>query len=114
MKIENLYNIFTGSRVVTTDSRDVPQGSIFFALKGENFNGNAFAKMAIEKGAACVVIDEEAYRNPADERYVLVPDVLKTLQQLANYHRKQFSIPFLAITGSNGKTTTKELTARVL
>src|SRR5205085_362451 len=84
------------------------------ALKGESFNGNAFARQALEKGAAYVIIDEESYSVPGDERYLLVSDSLKALQLLANYHRKQFNIPFIAITGSNGKTTTKELTARVL
>ena len=114
MKIEKLYEIFIQKKIITTDSRNVPQGSIFFALKGENFNGNAFAKTAIEKGASHVVIDEEAHVDPGDERFILVHDVLKALQQLANYHRKQLKIPFIAITGSKGKTTTKELTAKVL
>ncbi len=114
MQLAHLYDLFLQHRVVTTDSRNVPAGSIFFALKGDNFNGNAFAKPSIEKGAAYAVIDEKAYAHPDDGRYILVPDVLKTLQQLANYHRRQLKIPFLGITGSNGKTTTKELTAKVL
>ena len=114
MKIENLYAIFKEQKIVTTDSRNVPGGSVFFALKGDNFNGNAYAQQALEKGAAYAVIDEQAYLPPNDLRYCLVHDVLKALQQLANYHRQQLTIPVIAITGSNGKTTTKELTARVL
>ncbi len=114
MKIANLYNIYLNHRTISTDSRNIPLNSIFFALKGENFNGNPFAKSAVDKGAAFVVIDQEAYMHPGDERFILVHDVLKTLQELANFHRKQLKIPVVAITGSNGKTTTKELTTKVL
>lgn len=105
--MEQLYTIYLSHPSVQTDTRKLKSGDLFFALKGENFNGNQFAKQAIESGAAYAVIDEEQYRE--DDRYILVDDVLTTLQQLALHHRKQFSIPFIAITGSNGKTTTKEL-----
>ncbi|MBD8487996.1 UDP-N-acetylmuramoyl-tripeptide--D-alanyl-D-alanine ligase [Echinicola sp. CAU 1574] len=112
--IESLYSVYQNSTGVSTDTRKIGQGNIFFALKGPNFNANSFAAQALEIGAATVVIDEEAYLVKGDERYILVKDVLTALQQLANYHRKQLDIPFLAITGSNGKTTTKELVNAVL
>src|SRR5690606_8579830 len=96
----------------STDTRKITQGSIFFALKGDNFNGNEFAEKAIESGAKYVVIDEEKHKK--NDQYILVKDVLKTLQNLALFHRKKFDIPFIGITGSNGKTTTKELIAAVL
>ena len=107
-----LYSLFLKQRVITTDSRDCPKGSIFFALKGETFNGNAYAASALEKGCAYAVIDEAEYA--ADDRYIVVPDVLTTLQQLANEHRKALGTPIVGITGTNGKTTTKELVATVL
>ncbi len=110
--IEKLYDIFVRSEGVQTDSRKVRQGEIFFALRGENFDGNSYAASALEKGALAVVVD-----NPAvavDDRYIVVDDVLSVLQQLAHHHRLQFSIPVLAITGTNGKTTTKELTSAVI
>ncbi|MFK7899376.1 MAG: UDP-N-acetylmuramoyl-tripeptide--D-alanyl-D-alanine ligase [Cyclobacteriaceae bacterium] len=110
--MNQLYQHFLDSTGVCTDTRKITKGSLFFALKGGNFNGNKFAKQALDLGAAYVVIDEAEYK--LDNRYFLVDDVLETLQQLANYHRKQFNIPFLAITGSNGKTTTKELIRDVL
>ena len=112
MEISELYNIFREHPVVTTDSRDCPQGSIFVALKGESFDGNRFAAAALEKGCYRAVVDEAEYAT--DERCILVDDSLKTLQQLARHHRRQFSIPVIGITGTNGKTTTKELTAAVL
>ena len=105
--IENLYRIYQKHPVITTDSRNIPPRSIFFALKGENFNGNRFADDALKLGAAYAVVDELTHGK--DDRYLLTDDVLTTLQELANYHRKQLSIPIIAITGSNGKTTTKEL-----
>ena len=108
----DLYKKFLDSRVITTDSRDCPEGSIFFALKGDNFNGNAYAKSALEKGCAYAVIDEAQYAE--DDRYIVVPDVLTTLQQLANEHRRALGTPIVGITGTNGKTTTKELIATVL
>ena len=107
-----LYSLFLKQRAITTDSRDCPKGSIFFALKGDTFNGNAYATSALEKGCAYAVIDEAEYA--ADDRYIVVPDVLTTLQQLANEHRKALGTPIVGITGTNGKTTTKELVATVL
>ncbi len=112
MSIQALYDIYLQHPSVQTDTRKLKAGDIFFALKGGNFNGNQFARQAIDTGAACAVIDEAAYEIPG--KTVLVQDVLTTLQQLARYHREQFSIPVLAITGSNGKTTTKELVHAVL
>jgi UDP-N-acetylmuramoyl-tripeptide--D-alanyl-D-alanine ligase len=112
MKIEDLYNLYKENPSVQTDTRKLKTGDIFFALKGNNFNGNLFAKQAIEHGSAYAVIDEKEFEIPG--KTILVDDVLITLQQLAKYHRQQFTIPFLAITGSNGKTTTKELIHVVL
>jgi UDP-N-acetylmuramoyl-tripeptide--D-alanyl-D-alanine ligase len=112
MNIEALYALYIKHPSVQTDTRKLKSGDIFFALKGPNFNGNAFAKQALDAGAAYVVIDEKEYEVPG--KTILVDDVLQTLQQLAGLHRKQFSIPFIAITGSNGKTTTKELIHAVL
>src|SRR5437773_3654266 len=112
MKTEELYNLYKKNPSVQTDTRKLKPGDIFFALKGNNFNGNGFAKQAIDQGAAYAVIDEKEFEIPG--KTVLVDDVLISLQQLAKYHRQQFTIPFLAITGSNGKTTTKELIHAVL
>src|SRR6187431_199786 len=112
MMIEELYKIYQLYPSVQTDTRKLKAGDIFFALKGPSFNGNSFAKKAVEAGAAFVVIDEREYE--IDGKTLLVPDVLSSLQELALYHRKQFNIPFIAITGSNGKTTTKELIHAVL
>ncbi|HEY9363264.1 MAG TPA: UDP-N-acetylmuramoyl-tripeptide--D-alanyl-D-alanine ligase [Chitinophagaceae bacterium] len=112
MEIQQLYDVFKQYPSVVTDTRKLKAGDIYFALKGPNFNGNKFAKNAVESGAVYAVIDEEAFQIPG--KTILVDDVLTTLQQLALYHRKQFSIPFIAITGSNGKTTTKELLHAVL
>ena len=98
--------------MVCTDTRKITPGCLFFALKGENFNGTTFAEQALEMGASCAVIDEPAFNKGND--YFLVPDVLIALQQVARHHRKQMQIPFIAITGSNGKTTTKELVSAVL
>jgi UDP-N-acetylmuramoyl-tripeptide--D-alanyl-D-alanine ligase len=107
-----LYNIFLQHPIICTDSRNCPIGSIFFALKGENFNANAFALSALEKGCSFAVVDEKEFA--IDERFILVQDVLETLQQLATHHRKQLDIMVIGITGTNGKTTTKELIASVL
>src|SRR6187399_729779 len=110
--IEELYKIYQQYPSVQTDTRKLKAGDIFFALKGPNFNGNSFARKAIDIGAAYVVIDEKEYEIPG--KTFFVPNVLFALQQLALHHRKQFDIPFIAITGSNGKTTTKELIHAVL
>lgn len=112
MGIEELYERFVTSKGVSTDSRKITKESIFFALKGENFNGNQFAEQAIEEGANYAVVDEPV--DNTSEKIIKVNNVLETLQQLANYHRNQFTIPVIGITGSNGKTTSKELIATVL
>jgi UDP-N-acetylmuramoyl-tripeptide--D-alanyl-D-alanine ligase len=118
MNIAELYKIYLQFPSVQTDTRKLKEGDFYFALKGENFNGNKFALQAIEKGAAYAVIDEAAFLQsaPAETaaKIILVEDVLSTLQQLAKHHRLQFNIPVIAITGSNGKTTTKELIHAVL
>jgi UDP-N-acetylmuramoyl-tripeptide--D-alanyl-D-alanine ligase len=110
--IQRIFEQFLKVRSVTTDTRKINTGDIFFALKGGNFNGNTFAAKALEMGASMVVIDEP--QQPHDERMVLVEDVLTALQQVAKLYRESLKIPFLAITGSNGKTTTKELIRDVL
>jgi UDP-N-acetylmuramoyl-tripeptide--D-alanyl-D-alanine ligase len=112
INIEQLYHIYLQHSSVQTDTRKLKTGDLFFALKGENFNGNKFAKQAIDNGAAFAVIDDAAFELPG--KTFLVENVLNSLQQLAKHHRQQFSIPFIAITGSNGKTTTKELVHAVL
>lgn len=112
MSIHELYNIYLQHPSVQTDTRKLQPGDIFFALRGPNFNGNAFAAKALQAGAAYAVIDEEAYM--IEGKTILVHDVLTALQQLAHHHRSQFHIPFIGITGSNGKTTTKELIHAVL
>ncbi|HYM95082.1 MAG TPA: UDP-N-acetylmuramoyl-tripeptide--D-alanyl-D-alanine ligase [Chitinophagaceae bacterium] len=112
MEIGQLYTIFLQYPSVQTDTRKLKPGDIFFALKGANFNGNAFAKQAIDAGASYAVINENEFAIPG--KTILVDNALNALQQLAKHHRLQFNIPFLAITGSNGKTTTKELIHAVL
>lgn len=112
MEISELHKIFKEHPLVTTDTRKCPSGAIFFALKGEIFNGNKFAQQAIDAGCSYAIVDEKEYVTHPN--IILVEDSLKTLQKLANYHRKTFKIPVLAITGSNGKTTTKELVMSVL
>lgn len=111
-QIEAIYKHYLINPVVSTDTRAITEGCIFFALKGPSFNGNTFAKQALESGASIVVIDEKEYQ--VDDRCILVEDSLKALQQLASHHRSRLNFPFLAITGSNGKTTTKELIRNVL
>ena len=113
MNTEELYAIYKEHPVVTTDSRNCPEGSIFFALKGETFDGNNFAVQALEKGCAFAVVDNPEVAKQ-DRRLILVPDVLKALQELAAHHRKAWGKTVLQITGTNGKTTTKELIAAVL
>src|SRR5688572_28631087 len=110
--IENLYAQFSESGLVSTDTRKITPGSVFFALKGDKFNANEFAAEALQKGASWAVIDEEKFKK--DDRYIVVGNVLETLQKLARHHRDQLHIPVVALTGSNGKTTTKELTYAVL
>ena len=112
MSIEELYSVYLNHPQVTTDTRKIKPGDLFFALKGPHFNGNAFAAKAIEAGAAYAVIDESSFEIAG--KTIVVDDVLSTLQQLAKYHRQQLTIPFLAITGTNGKTTSKELVHAVL
>ena len=114
MDITALYKIFLECTSVTTDSRNCPEGSLFIALKGDNFNGNAFAAKALESGSAYVIIDEAEYALAGDSHYILVNNCLHTLQELANYHRRQIGTRIIGITGTNGKTTTKELMAAVL
>ena len=131
MEIKELYEIYKAHPVVTTDSRNCPEGSIFFALKGETFDGNKFAMQALEKGCAYAVVDDPqlspCFRGTSEAEgvnnssfltphssLIFVDNVLDTLQQLARYHREQLDIPFVGITGTNGKTTTKELVATVL
>jgi UDP-N-acetylmuramoyl-tripeptide--D-alanyl-D-alanine ligase len=117
MQLQHLYQLYLSSAGVTTDTRKVTAGTIFFALKGDKFNANLFAEDALNQGASHVVVEEianDAWPEKYGERLIVVENVLATLQQLAGYHRRQFSFPVLAITGSNGKTTTKELVAGVL
>ena len=112
MNIDKLYSIFKQQPLICTDSRKVIQGAIFFALKGENFNGNEYALKAIQDGCRFAIIDEEEYKT--DQNTILVENALETLQQLAQFHRKQLAIPIIGITGTNGKTTSKELINSVL
>lgn len=112
MQIDQLYDIYKAFPKVVTDTRHIAVDSIFFALKGANFNGNAFADQAIAAGAKYVVIDEPQYQK--GDHYIVVEDVLSTLQHLAKYHRSHLNIPVIGVTGTNGKTTTKELLHAVL
>lgn len=112
MNTEQLYQHYLQHPLVCTDTRQIQPGCMFFALKGEHFNGNQFAAQALEAGAALAVVDDPSVA--ADERFILVDDVLMALQNLARYHRRQLPIPFIGITGTNGKTTTKELLYAVL
>lgn len=110
----DLYEIFLRHPQAITDSRQVTPGCLFFALKGSNFDGNQFAAAALEKGAAYAVVDDPSATRDVDARFIVVPDVLTALQDLARHHRRRFSGPVIGITGSNGKTTTKELVSGVL
>jgi len=112
MNIEALYQIYSSNYLITTDTRDIKRDAIFFSLQGDHFNGNKFAEIAIQKGAKYAVIDDIHYQIKG--KTILVNNVLETLQKLANYHRKQLKISIIGITGSNGKTTTKELIHAVL
>src|SRR5690606_32983301 len=112
MEIERLHQLFLSSKGLTTDTRKIQRDQLFFALKGDNFNGNLFAAQAISKSGSYAIVDEEEHAT--GKNYILVDDVLQTLQQLATFHRKFLNIPILAITGSNGKTTSKELINAVL
>ena len=112
MKTEQLHKLFLDCNAISTDTRKVSQNNMFFALKGDNFNGNTFAEKAIGLGAKYVIIDEADYKT--SDKTILVSNVLKTLQALASFHRTYLSIPIIALTGSNGKTTTKELINTVL
>ena len=114
MDISGLYKIFLEHPTITTDSRECPEGSLFFALKGASFNGNAFAGKALEQGCAYAVVDEKEVAETGDSRYIVVDDCLSALQQLANYHRRKLGTRIVGVTGTNGKTTTKELLAAVL
>ncbi|HPE74527.1 MAG TPA: UDP-N-acetylmuramoyl-tripeptide--D-alanyl-D-alanine ligase [Draconibacterium sp.] len=110
--IEKIYKLFIEHPIISTDSRKIENNCIFFALKGENFNGNKFAFTALEQGAVCAIIDEPGYS--VSDKTILVDNVLQTLKDLANFHRRKLGLPILAITGTNGKTTTKELVSAVL
>lgn len=112
MEIQELYQLFQANPIIDTDSRTIRKKSIFFALKGENFNANLFAEDALKNGASFAVVDEDLY--PLNLNIILVDNVLETLQKLANFHRNQLNIPIISLTGSNGKTTTKELINAVL
>ena len=114
MNIKKLYELYRQHPVVTTDSRNCPEGSIFIALKGASFDGNKFAAAALEKGCSYAVVDEKEYYVEGDDRYILTDDCLTTFKELAREHRRQFNIPVVGITGTNGKTTTKELVSAVL
>ncbi|NNC70008.1 MAG: UDP-N-acetylmuramoyl-tripeptide--D-alanyl-D-alanine ligase [Flavobacteriaceae bacterium] len=112
MEISQLYALYSKSFLVSTDTRKIIPNSIFFGLKGDHFNGNAFAEEAIHRGAAYAIVDEQKFVT--NDRIFLVKNVLKALQELATFHRRQLAIPIIALTGSNGKTTTKELINAVL
>ena len=112
MKIEELYLYFLETTGVTTDTRKIESNNFFIALKGDSFNGNEFAQKALELGAKYALIDESKFKK--NDQYILVDNCLETLQKLANYHRQQLPCTIIGLTGSNGKTTTKELIYAVL
>ncbi|MBF1567125.1 MAG: UDP-N-acetylmuramoyl-tripeptide--D-alanyl-D-alanine ligase [Prevotella salivae] len=114
MDIKELYDLYLQHPCITTDSRNCPKDSIFLALKGASFDGNKFAKAALEKGCAYAIIDEPANAEADNDRLILVDDCLKTFKEIAHEHRRSFQIPVIGITGTNGKTTTKELVSAVL
>jgi len=112
MDIKQIHKLFLNSNGISTDTRKIDKNTIFFALKGEQFNGNTYATKAIELGAQYAIIDDTNFKT--SEKHILVTDVLETLQHLATFHREYLKIPIIALTGSNGKTTTKELINQVL
>ena len=112
MELNQIHHLFLEGSGISTDTRNIKQGSLFFGLKGPNFNGNTFAHKALKTGARYAIIDEVVY--PTDKRFILVDNALETLQKLASFHREQLGLPIVALTGSNGKTTTKELIHAVL
>lgn len=114
MNVKELYQLYLQHPQVTTDSRDCPKDSIFIALKGVSFDGNKFAKSALEKGCSYAIVDEKEYAEEGNDRFILVDDCLTAYKELAREHRRQFSVPVVGITGTNGKTTTKELVSAVL
>ncbi len=114
MDIQEIYKIYRQHPVVTTDSRSCPAGSIFIGLKGASFDGNRFAESALQKGCSYAVVDEAEYAKAGDARFILVDDALVTYKELARAHRRRFEIPVIGITGTNGKTTSKELISAVL
>ena len=114
MQIEELYEIFLEHPIITTDSRSCPQGSIFFALRGENFDGNVYASKALAEGCAYAVIDRREFAAKGDKRYIVADNALQTMQNLAAFHREKLALPVIQITGTNCKTTTKELMSTVL
>lgn len=113
MNIDQLYTIYKTNNSICTDTRKLENGDMYFALKGDNFDGNAFTEKALQKGASFCIVDDKKLKNKSN-KIIIVDDVLKTLQQLAKYHRASFKFPIIALTGSNGKTTTKELIQAVL
>ena len=114
MQTEELYKIFLEHPAITTDSRSCPQGAVFFALRGENFDGNVYASKALAEGCAYAVIDRREFAAKGDKRYIVVDNALKAMQDLARMHREKLALPVIQITGTNGKTTTKELVSAVL
>ena len=114
MEVSAIYKYFEECGKVTTDTRNCPQGALFVALKGETFNGNAFAKQALEKGCRYALVDEKKFAEEGNPNIILVEDCLKALQYLANLHRRRLGTRIIGVTGTNGKTTTKELIATVL
>lgn len=112
MNLKQLHQVFINSNGICTDTRKISKNALFFALKGDNFNGNQYASLAIDNGCSFAIVDEKEFVT--NDKCILVDSVLKTLQDLANFHRKQFNIPIIGITGSNGKTTTKELIGEIL
>ena len=112
MTIDQIHQLFLNSTGVSTDTRKIKSNTIFFALKGENFNGNSYSSQALELGASYAIIDEVEFKN--SDKHILVTDVLKTLQDLATFHRQYLGIPIIGLTGSNGKTTTSSMLAWIL